>query len=188
MSIVEPGSGGDVPEIPDGLYEAKVTAVKDITLEQPDSFGNSEKVEIHLSFVDSDGVAQTLEPRVNRKWGEKANLFMIAVACGIDADPNAFFDTDFLVGCKAKVLVETAEEGKWPRVKSWTRVRAPKAAAQKPASAPAEMPITEWWGVARARKWTREEVLNLSAEMYGDEPAKLTGDERALLLDSMPQR
>lgn len=120
-----------MPEIPDGLYLATVKAVKDITLEQPDNFGNTEKVEISIEFTDTDGLNQILDPRVNRKWGEKANLFIIATACGIDADPNATFETQELVGKQVNVLVETPEEGRWPRVKAWSRVRAAKTTAAK---------------------------------------------------------
>lgn len=132
MSVIQPGGSGDAPEIPDGLYTATIKAVKDITLDQPDTFGNQEKVEIQVAFTDIDGEAQTLEPRVNRKWGEKATLFSIAMACGIDVGPHEPFDTEQLVGRKVNVLVETPDEGKWPRVKSWGRVKGKASApAQK---------------------------------------------------------
>src|SRR3990167_9483291 len=123
MSVVQPGAGADAPEIDDGLYLATVKSVKDLDLEQPDQFGNKEKVEIEVTFEDNHGEDQTLNPRVNRKWGEKANLFLIAIACGIDANPMEAFDTERLVGRQVNVLVETQEEGKWPRIKSWGRVK-----------------------------------------------------------------
>lgn len=162
MSIVEPNGGADVPEIPDGLYLAEVTAVKDITLEQPDNFGNTEKVELDIAFTDADGVAQTLQPRVNRKWGEKANLFLIAIACGIYADPDAFFDTDYLVGRKVNVLVETPEEGRWPRVTTWTRVRTGKANGAAPAKAngvnESDPDFDAFWKRVKAGGFDRKEV------------------------------
>lgn len=129
MSVIQPGGSGDAPEIPDGLYTATIKGVKDITLDQPDTFGNQEKVEIQVAFRDVDGNDQTLEPRVNRKWGEKATLFSIAMACGLDIGPHEAFDTEELVGRKVNVLVETPDEGKWPRVKSWGRVKNGKASA-----------------------------------------------------------
>lgn len=137
MSVVEPGGSGDVPVIDDGLYDAVITAIKDVTLDEPDRFGNQDKVEIQVSFTDADGEPHTLEPRVNRKWGEKATLFTIAMACGLDVSPYEPFDTDDLLKRKVRVLVETPEEGKWPRVKSWSRTARGKASApaQKPTPA-----------------------------------------------------
>lgn len=136
MSIVQPG-GSDAPEIPDGLYRAKVKNVQDVSLEKPDNFGNTEKVKITVAFKDSDGVDQTLDPQINRKWGEKANLFLIATACGCDCDPDEAFDTQDLVNREVNILVETKEEGKWPRVKTWSRLRTARGAAQPPSAPPA---------------------------------------------------
>jgi hypothetical protein len=140
MSVVEPGAGGEVPIIPNDLYTATITKVIDVVLEEADRFGNQEKVEIHLAF-DVDGEQMTLEPRVNRKWGEKATLYAIAEAAGLSPDPWAAFDTDALVKRKVNVLIETPEEGKWPRVKAWSKTRQngakPAQAAPKPSQTPA---------------------------------------------------
>ena len=193
MSVVEPG-GGDVPEIPDGLYKARVTAVKDITLEQPDTFGNQEKVEIHLAFKDSDDIDQTLEPRVNRKWGDRATLFAIALACGLDVQPHESFETQSLVGCQVNVLVETPEEGRWPRVKSWGRVKTASARSTK-ATEPSErkpgvlLPdgTVDWtivWKEVKRLGMTRESV---AAQFDGD-ITKLTdmdGIDVAVWLDEL---
>lgn len=176
MSIVQPGGSGDIPEIPDGLYTATIKHAKDVTLEQADSFGNTEKVEIQVAFTDSDGVSQTLEPRVNRKWGEKATLFTIAMAAGCDAEPFEPFDTDLLVGKKVNILVETPEEGKWPRVKAWSRVRGHKASAPPqtppgPSNTPAMITavgLVDWqvfWRVLDEAGYTREMVAK---ELDGD--------------------
>lgn len=140
MSIVQPG-GSDAPEIPDGLYKAKVKAVQDVTLEKPDNFGNTEKVKITVAFVDTDGVSQTLDPQVNRKWGEKANLFLIATACGCDCDPDEAFDTQDMLNRDVNILVETPEEGKWPRVKTWTRIKTARGAAQPPSTPAIPAPV-----------------------------------------------
>ena len=132
MSVVEPSSG-DVPEIPNGLYLATIASVKDIELDTPDKFGKTAKVEISVEF-DVDGEIQTLDPRVNRAWSEKATLFLIAQAAGLDPDPFEPFDTDLLLDRQVNILTDQ-EEGKWPRVKTWSRVQSRKAAkpAQKPA-------------------------------------------------------
>src|SRR3990167_2934015 len=118
MPIVQPGSS-DAPEIEDGLYRATIKTVKERTLDKPDKFGNTDKFEIEIEFEDNQGETQNLNPLVNRKWSEKATLFLVAVACGIDAQPYEPFDTDELVGREVNVLIETEEEGKWPQVKSW---------------------------------------------------------------------
>ena len=115
---IEPGGSGDVPEIPDGLYPALITQAQSVHLETPDAFGNSEKIEIQVSFVDSNNQPQTLEPRVNAKWGEKATLFKIAEAAGLNPDPNQTFDTDDLIERKVNVLVQTAPKGPSPPIKT----------------------------------------------------------------------
>lgn len=183
MSVVQPG-GADVPEIPDGLYRAKITSIKDITLETPDNFGNLEKVEIHLAFKDSDGEEQKLEPRVNRKWGERATLFAIALACGLAVEPHDDFETETLVGCEVNVLIETPEEGRWPRVKSWGRVKNGSRASTK-ATRPSENMATgaalvnvmgdiEWkvfWAEVERLGGTKEGI----AAKVGGDLMKLTG-------------
>ena len=192
MSIVEPG-GSDAPEIPDGLYVATITKVEDVTLDQPDNFGNQEKVQIHLSFLDSNSEAQTLEPRVNRKWGERANLFAIALAAGLDVSPHEPFDTASLVNRKVNVLVETPEEGRWPRVKSWGRVKqqngsAPsQAATAAPVKDIAEMNIIEWWKATRQAGYEKDYVIQACRDMFGDdkEPKDLTGEQRQELVAAL---
>ena len=129
--VVEPSSG-EVPEVPDGLYTATITAVTPIVLDQPDQFGKTEKLEVSLEF-DVDGEAVTLDPRVNRAWSEKSTLFLIAQASGLDVNPAQAFDTDDLLNRQVNILTEQ-EEGKWPRVKAWSRVA--KRAAAKAAPAP----------------------------------------------------
>jgi hypothetical protein len=174
MSVVEPGGSGDVPVIPNDLYTATITKVIDVVLDEPDRFGNQEKVEIHLAF-DVDGESETLEPRVNRKWGEKATLYAIAEACGLSPDPWQPFDTDQLVKRKVNVLIETPEEGKWPRVKAWSKTRqnggkpvqAAPAAPQTPAmiTAMGEMDWTTFWAECGKAGIQKTEVAE---EMGGD--------------------
>lgn len=187
MSVVEPGGSGDVPVIDDGLYDAVITAIKDVTLDEPDRFGNQDKVEIQVSFTDADGEPHTLEPRVNRKWGEKATLFTIAMACGLDVSPYEPFDTDDLLKRKVRVLVETPEEGKWPRVKSWSRTARGKASApaQRPTEGsidpddlpfePVESVVTangscnwaKFWIVAGRYGINEKHVIDYAGEDYG---------------------
>ena len=166
MTVVNPGGNADVPEIEDGLYQAVVKQVKDIILDEPDQFGNTEKVEIQIGFVDVDGEHQQLEPRVNLKWGERASLYAIAVACGCDCNPNEPFDTEDLVGKRVNVLVETLETGKWPRVKTWAKAGKAKAAQQTaPAAASASvlkpdgtLDTTAFWKETKRLGMTRESV------------------------------
>lgn len=127
-TVVQPSSG-DVPEVPDGLYRARIVGVKSISLDTPDSFGKTEKIEIAVEFSVGDEI-MTLDPRVNRAWSEKATLFQIAQACGLDVDPFEPFDADDLKDCEVNILTEQPE-GKWPRVKSWSRIQ--KKGASRPA-------------------------------------------------------
>ena len=192
MSVVEPG-GSDAPEIPDGLYVATITDVVDVTLEQPDNYGNQEKVEIHLAFLDANSESQTLEPRVNRKWGERANLFAIALATGLDVSPHEPFDTATLKNRKVNVLVETAEEGRWPRIKSWGRVKqqngpAPSQAVSGASLMPiAEMNIVEWWKATREAGFEKDYVIQACRDMFGDdkEPKDITGEQREQLVAAL---
>lgn len=123
--VVQPSSG-DAPEVPDGLYTATIKAVKPVKLETPDQFGKSEKIEISLEFV-ADGEIVTLDPRVNPAWSEKATLFLIAIASGLEVTPHEAFDIDHLISRQVNILTEQ-EEGKWPRVKAWSRVPQRKGA------------------------------------------------------------
>lgn len=177
MPVVKAG-GADIPEIPDGLYQATVKGVQHITLEKQDDYGKTRKVKITTAFVDSDGVSQTLDTQVNEAWGDKANLFLIASACGCQVDPDMDFDTDDMLNRKVNILVEQEAEEKpdgsiklhWPRVKSWTRI---KARAATPAAPPAaETPVSTaiiaadgtldtnaFWTRTRRLGMTRESVV-----------------------------
>lgn len=134
MAIVNPSSG-EVPEVADGLYMATIVAVKEIHLDVADQFGKTEKIEISIE-LDVDGEVVTLDPRVNQAWSEKATLFLIAQAAGLDPDPSEAFDTDDLLERQVNVLTEQ-EAGKWPRIKAWSKVakgKAAKATAQPKAA------------------------------------------------------
>jgi hypothetical protein len=173
MSVITPG-GADVPEIEDGLYQATVLQVTDIELDEPDQFGNTSKVEVQISFTDTDGTKHTLEPRVNRRWGERATLHTIAQACGCECNPNAPFDTEDLVGKKVAVLVETLEAGRWPRVKTWTKAAKGRTSQETPPvastaateriSGPAwvnesgDIEWRVWWGQVEKYGGTREGI------------------------------
>src|SRR5262245_57027834 len=100
MPVVQPSSG-EVPEIPDGAYPALITAAKAISLEVADQFGKTEKIDISVD-LEVDGGIETLNPRVNQAWSEKAALFLIAEACGLNPNPSEPFDTDNLIGCTAQ--------------------------------------------------------------------------------------
>ena len=138
MPTVHPSSG-DIPEVPDGLYIATIVAIKEVTLDVPDKFGKSEKFEISIEF-DVDGEVVTLDPRVNQAWSEKATLFLIAQAAGLDPDPSEAFDTDDLLERQVNILTEQ-EPGKWPRVKAWSKV--PKGKAAKAAQPKAAAVVNE---------------------------------------------
>ena len=129
--VIQP-SGGDIPEVPDSLYTATIVNVRAINLEAPDQYGKTEKVEISVEFP-VDGETVQIDPRVNRTWNEKSNLFTIAQASGLDVNPNSSFHPRDLIGRQVNILTEQ-EEGKWPRVKAWSRV--PQKKSGRPAQEP----------------------------------------------------
>jgi hypothetical protein len=118
MAIVEP-SKSDAPVLEDGLYPVTCQGVDERTVDN-DMFGNKEKLEFHLLIEGEtyeDGEPVTLDPRINRKWSEKATLYEWALAFGLNVSPEAPIDTDLFKGKKARAIIETAKEGDWPRVK-----------------------------------------------------------------------
>ncbi len=132
--VIQP-SGGDIPEVPDSLYTATIVDVVPVKLETPDQFGKVNKVDISVEF-NVDGEVVRIDPRVNQSWSEKATLFVIAQASGLDPNPTVAFHPRDLIGRQVNILTEQ-EEGKWPRVKAWSRVPQKKSGrpAQEPAAA-----------------------------------------------------
>jgi len=191
-NVVQPSSG-EVPIVPDGLYLATITGVKPITLDTPDQFGKSEKLEISLEF-DVGGEIVNLDPRVNRAWSEKATLFLIAVASGLDVNPSEAFDADDLIDREVNILTEQ-EEGKWPRVKAWSKVGKKAAAARasgRAASSATPAVInqdgspnhTAFWSAISALGLNRKHVID---KVGGDIEAftKMDGPELAFLLEEL---
>lgn len=127
--VIQP-SGGDIPEVPDSLYTATIVDVVPVKLETPDQFGKVNKVDISVEF-NVDGEVVRIDPRVNQSWSEKATLFVIAQASGLDPNPTVAFHPRDLIGRQVNILTEQ-EEGKWPRVKAWSRVPQKKAASKPP--------------------------------------------------------
>jgi hypothetical protein len=175
MPIVVNPSTADVPIIDDGMYLATVIGVQQITLEEPDQFGDTEKVLISVSFTDVDGEKWQLDPRPNLKWGdERGTLYKIAVACGLDVSTETPFDCEDLLGCKVNILVATPTPGKWPRITAWSKVAKGKAAAAAPVKAPTAPPAARqpasvitaegkldtnaFWAATRRMGWTQESV------------------------------
>lgn len=141
MTVVQPSSG-EMPDIPDGLYPAKIVKVKEVTLEQPDQFGKTEKIEISID-IDIDGEIETLDPRLNRSWSEKATLFKVAQAAGLDPDPYEPFDTDQLLNKSLRVTVKQ-EEGKWPRVTEWMKASQPRRRGEPQAQSNCKHPNAQF--------------------------------------------
>jgi len=185
--VVQPSSG-DAPEVPDGLYTATIKAVKPVKLETPDQFGKSEKIEISLEFV-ADGEIVTLDPRVNPAWSEKATLFLIAIASGLEVTPHEAFDIDQLLNRQVNILTEQ-EEGKWPRVKAWSRVQQKKGAkAAEPSRAgsvvnPDGTPNHDaFWRAITALGLTRAHVFDKAGGM--DAFTAMDGADVGFLLEEL---
>lgn len=134
MAIVEP-SVGKAPKIADGTYPITCVGVNEKTVDN-DQFGNSEKLEFHMiveGLTDEDGNPQELNPLINKKWNEKSTLYGYAVAFQIPCDLKTPIDTDLFNGRQATAVIETAEEGKWPRITKLIKrgATAPKNAVEK---------------------------------------------------------
>jgi hypothetical protein len=187
--VVQPSSG-DVPEVPDSLYTATIKGVKPVKLDTPDQFGKSEKIEIKLEF-EVDGEIVSLDPRVNPAWSEKATLFLIAIASGLDVTPHEAFDIDQLLNRQVNILTEQ-EEGKWPRVKAWSRVSTKKGLAP---SQPVERPSTAvvnpdgspnhdaFWRAINALGLTRKHVFDKAGGM--DAFTAMDGADIGFLLEEL---
>jgi hypothetical protein len=136
MAIVEP-SVGKAPKIDDGTYPITCVGVNERTVDN-DQFGNSEKLEFHMiieGLTDEDGEPQQLNPLINKKWNEKATLYSYAVAFGLKVDLKTPIDTDDFNGRQATAVIETAEEGKWPRITKLLKRGASAATAAENATA-----------------------------------------------------
>lgn len=198
MSLIQATSGGKAPVIDDNIYEVVCTGVEDVTLEQPDQFGKTEKVRVHLQLVgvedEDSGEPVSLDPLLNRTFGQKATLRKWATALlnlG-SIDDGSWFETEDLVGHHARAVVktETGADGKrgWPKV---TDLMAMPKAAQKAATKPQEgrqpsedaavEELSDWWKSTRENGIDRKRVMAKSQEMFKAEPAEISGEQRAEL-------
>lgn len=185
--VIQP-SGGDIPEVPDSLYTATIVDVVPVRLEVPDQFGKVNKIDISVEF-NVDGETVRIDPRVNQSWSEKATLFTIAVAAGVDANPNVAFHPRDLIGRQVNILTEQ-EEGKWPRVKAWSRVpqkKGTKAAEPTRASSvvnPDGTPNHDaFWRAINALGLTRAHVFDKAGGM--DAFTAMDGADIGFLLEEL---
>lgn len=196
--IIEP-SKGKAPQIEDGLYPVICRGVKAVTVDK-DEFGNFEKVEISVELedkVDEEGEPVTLDPRCNRKWGEKATLYQWALAFGVVASVNESFDAEEFIEKQAMALIETPEDGGWPRITKFSkrtqRKGAPSAAQegrQPPEGTVVDADVvSDWWKARLGEGFERVKVVALSKEMFEDRlPGELNEAELKGLTDQLYNR
>ncbi len=197
-TIIEP-SKGTAPQIDDGLYTVTCTGIRSMTVDN-DAFGNFEKIELALQIqgvLDENGDAMSLDPRVNRKWNERATLYKYAVAFGVVASPSEPFDAEDLIGKRAQALIETPTEGGWPRVTKMTALKGKQATAQKAQEAPSEGAtpfdtdevvvdsLDAWTAKLRSIGYTPVEIRDHALAAYDRTPDKLTAIEREELAKSL---
>ncbi len=202
MSKIPVTGARKIPTVANGLYEVECLGTEDVTLDQPDIFGKTDKIRVSLGLtglVDEEGEPIIVDPLLNRTLGKKATLRAWAEAFGVPPTEGQEFETNWLVGCKAQALIQTEPEDAdgtrhWPRVTNLLAL--PKARANG-GSRPSQRPvgpllqaddgaeaISKWWAKTRAAGLDRKEVIEQSKFAYdGREPAELTGEE----LDSLYQ-
>lgn len=179
--VVQPSSG-EVPEVPDDLYLATIVSAKPVKLETPDQFGKTDKIEIKVEF-DVDGEVVSLDPRVNQAWSEKATLFNIAIATGLDVSPLEGFDVAQLENRQVRILTEQ-EEGKWPRIKEWSRVPAKKGApAPAVIASSGEPDYTAFWKAVQRMGIDKPVVYSKAGGM--EKFMTLDGPDLAYLLEEL---
>lgn len=183
--VIQPSSG-EVPVVPDDLYLATIVSTKPVKLEEPDQFGKTDKIEIKVEF-DVDDETVTLDPRVNQAWSEKATLFKIAIATGLEVSPLEGFDIAQLEGRQVRILTEQ-EEGKWPRIKEWSRVpqkKAGKTEAKTPAvvTSDGEPDYTAFWSAVNALGVTKKNVYDRAGGMEAF--MNMDGADVAYLLEEL---
>ena len=190
MPVVQPSSSGyDGPEIPDGLYVVTCTKIEETILEQ-DKFGKTDKFRLTLTGGFTDGTTFIVEPLLNQSWSEKSNLFLYAVAFGLDPNPNEAFDTDALIGKKAQALVVTAEEaGSWPRVQTITGIKG-KASASSGRAAEASKDDGKpdyigFWAQVKVMGKTQQDVIALLPNKDLLDMSDLTGHDLVMLLEQL---
>lgn len=200
MAIIIEPSKGKAPQIDDGLYPVICRGVRAVTVDS-DAFQNFEKVELNIEvedLLDEEGEAVTLDPRCNRKWGEKATLYQWALAFGVVASVNESFDAEEFNGRQAMALIETPEDGGWPRVTKFSK-RTQKGKSAPPAAQEARAPwegeavdadtVSAWWKDILGQGFERVKVIALSKEMFeGRLPGELNADELKGLTDELNSR
>lgn len=183
MATVTPSSGGKAPVLDDDIYDVVCEDVIERTLEQPDQFGKTEKLEFRIKLIDvpdEDGEPVTLEPRCNKAWSERATLFKWALAFGIDADPTQTFDTDIFKGKRARADIRTEAEGKWPKVHDFLPM--PKMRNGKAQAKTEEPDIDGFWKRVRGAGYAQRDVmLHLKLASMADLSAKINGFSQAEL-------
>ncbi len=141
MAIVEEGSG-EAPIIEDNMYTLTVVSAVTGIREGPDKF-NPEVVDapiVHINTAlegteDDEGNPIVLRSTMNLKFSrggtyQPSTLFLFAQAFGVVPDVGTPFDTDWLKGKKARGMVRTETEGKWPKVIPESLIPMPKGAAK----------------------------------------------------------
>lgn len=134
----EVGQGGDAPEIPDDLYDARVSDVSEPET-KPDSFNEGKnKTQFYViwellsdELPESTTVRQyiSLPPGYleNGVVGEKSTLYAVMTALGFDMAGRFRVEPEKWIDMRARVLTEQ-KDGKFARV---TEVKPSRQAAKK---------------------------------------------------------
>lgn len=205
MTIVEEGSG-EAPVIEDNMYTLTVVSAVTGIREGPDKF-NPEVVDapiVHINTAlegtaDDEGNPIILRSTMNLKFSrggtyQPSTLFLFAQAFGVVPEVGTPFDTDWLKGKKARGMVRTGTEGKWPKVIPESLIPMPKASGVKAPTSPvegAEPPLSDalaeaaalanWFEEIKSIGYSTKEILDRATGKYGKTPKDMTAAERDAL-------
>ena len=218
MALVEEGSG-EAPIIEDNMYTLTVVSAVVGIREGPDKF-NPEVVDapiVHINTAlegteDDEGNPIVLRSTMNLKFSrggtyQPSTLFLFAQAFGVVPDVGTPFDTDWLKGKKARGMVRTETEGKWPKVIPESLIPMPKGNGRNAPSAVQEArqpsnvddvpfdtvpaladqlaeaaALANWFEEVKGIGYTTKEILDHCKAQYdGRLPKDLTADERVAL-------
>lgn len=187
-----------------GTYPVTCIGVKEDTIPNP-QYGNGDVIKFTIQFdtiEDDEGVLLTRETMASDYLTPGSKLTAILLAFGVTAEVGQRVDIDDCLGKQALATVGSITKTVKGVVKTYDTIEslfpAPvmKGRAARPPAEPAAsveetqgvLDISAWWKVTRDRNWKRDDVLKLSHEMYGCEPAELAPEDRAVLLEAIEEK
>jgi hypothetical protein len=179
-----------------GTYKVQLMDLTETQLENP-QYGNGDVIRFAFECVDEvddEGNRYQLDGIANDILTSESKLTKWLAALGVTAKPGEGLDMAEAVGreCLAEVVLKPGKDGTgaFPRIDKLVPLPKGKAigrtvAATETVAQAVSDDISSWWSVTRTRNWSRADVLKVSHEMFGAEPAELAPKDRAELLEAL---